>query len=80
MTASANSDLGGNIGIGFAIPASLTRPVTDELRSNGRVTRGYLGVTIQPVTPDIAQRSTSRTGPARWSPMCPRTPLPPRPG
>ncbi len=49
------SQSGGNIGIGFAIPASLARPVIDELRSNGRVTRGYLGVTIQPVTPDIAK-------------------------
>lgn len=52
MTASAHSDLGGNIGIGFAIPASPARPVTDELRSNGRVTRGYPGVTIQPVSKD----------------------------
>jgi serine protease Do len=49
------SQSGGNIGIGFAIPASLARPVIDELRSNGRVTRGYLGVTIQPVTLDIAK-------------------------
>ncbi|WP_207460010.1 DegQ family serine endoprotease [Azospirillum sp. SYSU D00513] len=46
---------GGNIGIGFAIPSALAKPIIAELRDKGRVTRGYLGVSIQPLTPDIAQ-------------------------
>ena len=46
---------GGNVGIGFAIPSSLTESVIDQLREHGRVERGWLGVTIQPVTPDIAE-------------------------
>lgn len=48
------SDNGGNIGIGFAIPANMARHVMDQLRSSGRVTRAQLGVTIQPVTEDMA--------------------------
>jgi serine protease Do len=45
---------GGNIGIGFAIPAEQAAPVVEQLRTIGRVRRGYLGVSIQPVTPEIA--------------------------
>jgi serine protease Do len=45
---------GGSIGIGFAIPASLIHDVVAQLKAHGHVTRGYLGVSIQPVTPDIA--------------------------
>jgi len=45
----------GNIGIGFAIPANMARHVMDELRSNGRVRRAQLGVTVQPVTSDLAE-------------------------
>jgi serine protease Do len=48
------SPSGGSIGIGFAIPASLAKPVVEELRSHGRVDRGWLGVSIQPVTKEIA--------------------------
>ncbi|MBP2295053.1 DegQ family serine endoprotease [Azospirillum rugosum] len=48
------SQSGGNIGIGFAIPSALAGPIIAELREKGRVTRGYLGVSIQPVGPDIA--------------------------
>jgi Do/DeqQ family serine protease len=44
----------GNIGIGFAIPANMARHVMDELRTEGRVRRAQLGVTVQPVTSDIA--------------------------
>ncbi|PWT81315.1 MAG: protease Do [Blastocatellia bacterium] len=44
----------GNIGIGFAIPANMARHVMDELRTTGKVTRGRLGVIVQPVTSDIA--------------------------
>jgi len=45
----------GNIGIGFAIPANMARHVVDELRTNGKVTRAQLGVTVQNVTSDMAQ-------------------------
>src|SRR5262245_27130604 len=48
------SPSGGNIGIGFAIPANMTRDVMAQLIETGSVQRGKLGVTIQPVTPDIA--------------------------
>ena len=49
------SRTGGSIGIGFAIPSAIARNVTQELREQGFVTRGFLGVTIQPVTPEIAE-------------------------
>jgi len=48
------SPSGGNIGIGFAIPANMTRDVMAQLIDTGEVQRGKLGVTIQPVTPEIA--------------------------
>jgi len=46
---------GGNQGIGFAIPSDLARDVMGSLIKDGRVTRGYLGVMIQNVTPDLAK-------------------------
>jgi serine protease Do len=48
------SPSGGSVGIGFAIPASLIHDVVGQLKEHGRVTRGYLGVNIQTVTPEIA--------------------------
>ena len=48
------SPTGGNVGIGFAIPAATAKLVVDDLRTHGRVMRGWLGVHIQPVTDDIA--------------------------
>ncbi|HIJ91342.1 MAG TPA: DegQ family serine endoprotease [Deltaproteobacteria bacterium] len=45
---------GGNIGIGFAIPANMAKNVVDQLREHGSVVRGWLGVMIQPVTPELA--------------------------
>src|SRR3989442_3879625 len=45
---------GGNIGIGFAIPISLAKEIVPQLKTKGHVTRGWLGVMIQKVTPDIA--------------------------
>lgn len=48
------SPTGGNIGIGFAIPSNMARSVMDQLIKSGAVHRGQLGVTIQPVTSDIA--------------------------
>ena len=46
---------GGSVGIGFAIPVNLARPVVEQLKANGRVARGWLGVQIQQVTPEIAE-------------------------
>jgi serine protease Do len=48
------SQSGGNIGIGFAIPANLAKELVPQLRDKGKIVRGYLGVTIQKVTSDIA--------------------------
>ena len=42
-------------GIGFAIPMSIAQPVVSQLMQNGKVSRGYLGVGIQDVTPDLAK-------------------------
>jgi serine protease Do len=49
------SRTGGNIGIGFAIPINLAKELLPQLKGKGKVTRGYLGVLIQKVTPDIAE-------------------------
>ena len=49
------SPSGGNIGIGFAIPANMARSVMEALIANGRVDRGMLGVTVQGITPELAQ-------------------------
>ncbi|WP_425449985.1 DegQ family serine endoprotease [Virgifigura deserti] len=45
---------GGSVGIGFAIPSKLAEPIIAQLREDGSVDRGWLGVQIQPVTPEIA--------------------------
>src|SRR5438045_2927935 len=45
---------GGNQGIGFAIPANLAREVMQSLRDKGRVVRGYIGGSVQTLTPDLA--------------------------
>ena len=48
------SPTGGNVGLGFAIPAEAAGPVIDQLKNGTGVKRGYLGVSIQPLTADIA--------------------------
>jgi serine protease Do len=48
------SPSGGSVGIGFDIPSETAQRVVAELKANGHVTRGWLGVQIQPVTPAIA--------------------------
>ena len=56
------SRTGGNQGIGFAVPSNLVRWVTEGLIKNGRVQRGLLGVSIQDLTPELAQAlKVSRT-------------------
>jgi Do/DeqQ family serine protease len=49
------SESGGYQGVGFAIPANMAREVLDSLMKNGRVIRGYAGVAVQRVTPDLAR-------------------------
>ena len=49
------SPSGGSVGIGFAIPASTAETIIDSLKGGGSVTRGWLGVQIQPVTSEIAE-------------------------
>lgn len=46
---------GGSVGIGFAIPSDLAKPVIDQLREHGKVERSWLGVEIQQVTPELAK-------------------------
>jgi serine protease Do len=48
------SESGGNMGIGFAIPSNLAKGVIEQLRTHGKVVRGWLGVMIQDVTEDLA--------------------------
>jgi Do/DeqQ family serine protease len=48
------SPSGGNIGIGFAVPANMAKSVIAQLTKSGTVRRGMLGVTVQPVTSDLA--------------------------
>ncbi len=48
------SPSGGSVGIGFAIPADVADAITKQLIGGGKITRGYLGATIQDVTPEIA--------------------------
>ena len=45
----------GNIGIGFAIPANMAKNVMEQLRTKGKVTRAQLGVTVQGITPEMAE-------------------------
>ena len=49
------SPSGGNVGIAFAIPASVAKDVIQDLMKDGKVERGWLGVQIQPVSKDIAE-------------------------
>ncbi|MGZ8901834.1 MAG: Do family serine endopeptidase [Limisphaerales bacterium] len=48
------SQSGGNTGIGFAIPVDLAKKVVDQLRKNGRVIRGWLGIRAQDLSPQAA--------------------------
>lgn len=48
------SPSGGNIGIGFAIPVNMMKQVMDQVISSGHVRRGLLGITVQPITPELA--------------------------
>ena len=54
-TAILSGRSGGNQGIGFAIPINMAKYVMDQILKNGKVIRGYIGVGIQEVTPDLAK-------------------------
>ena len=45
---------GGNVGIGFAIPANMAAAIVDELVENGEVNRGYVGAVVQPLNRELA--------------------------
>jgi len=64
INAAIYSRTGGSVGIGFAVPSSLARPVIQQLKDYGRTRRGWLGVRIQQVTDEIAD-SLGLTGGAR---------------
>jgi len=49
------SPSGGSVGIGFAVPSNVAKSVVAQLRKSGSVSRGWLGVSMQPLTPSIAQ-------------------------
>jgi len=49
------SPTGSSVGIGFAVPATLAKPVIAQLKTGGKLLRGWLGVKIQEVTPEVAE-------------------------
>ena len=51
------SQTGGSVGIGFAIPVNIAKDVLRQLRETGKVVRGYLGVAVAPVTPEVRRAS-----------------------
>ena len=55
MNTAIFSQSGGYMGIGFAIPINMAKTISDQLIENGTVTRGYLGIVIQDLTPELAE-------------------------
>jgi serine protease Do len=53
INSAITSTSGGNIGIGFAIPINLAKRVVDDLVATGKVTRAYIGISPQEITPDL---------------------------
>ncbi len=56
------STTGGYQGIGFAIPSAMAKAVMESLIKNGKVVRGWLGVSIQPLTPELAKQFNLKDG------------------
>jgi serine protease Do len=54
-TAILSGETGGNQGIGFAIPANLARNIMDQILKKGKVTRGFMGIVPQELTPEMAK-------------------------
>jgi serine protease Do len=55
LSPGGQGETAGSIGIGFAIPINMAKRAMESLIKTGKVTRGYLGATIAPVTPELAQ-------------------------
>jgi len=55
MNTAIFSKSGGYMGVGFAIPSNLVRAIVEQLMTTGHVVRGYIGLTVQPLTPDMAE-------------------------
>ncbi|MCH7651076.1 MAG: Do family serine endopeptidase [Nitrospinae bacterium] len=60
-TAIISGNTGGNVGIGFAIPINMAMKIVHDLKAHGKVTRGWLGVMIQNLTPDLAEIFSLKT-------------------
>jgi serine protease Do len=74
-TAILSHGSGGNEGVGFAIPMSMAKPVMDQILSHGKVVRGYLGVHIQDLSPEIAKAfNYNLSGGALIGDVSPNTP------
>jgi serine protease Do len=52
----------GNIGIGFAVPSNMAKQVMDQIMKNGKVSRGYMGVNLKELTPDLASQFGVKDG------------------
>lgn len=69
------SPTGGSVGIGFAVPADMARPIIEQLRQFGRTHRGWLGVKIQEVSDEIAESlGLKSTGGALVLEISPKSP------
>jgi serine protease Do len=64
VTSAILSPSGGSVGLGFAVPAETVASVVAELEAHGRVSRGYLGISVQAMTPALAQALLGRDSPA----------------
>lgn len=64
VTSAILSPSGGSVGLGFAIPAETVASVVAELEAHGRVSRGYLGIEVQAMTPALAEALLGRDSPA----------------
>ena len=62
MNTAIFSRSGGYMGIGFAIPSNLLKAIANQLIGQGEVTRGYLGIVIQQLTPELAQSFNIESG------------------
>jgi serine protease Do len=69
-----NSPNGGSVGIGFAIPSNTARYIMDQLMSNGKVVRGYLGIAPAALTPAQRQQYGVPTGGALVEQVSDNTP------
>ncbi len=74
-TAILSHGSGGNEGVGFSIPMSMVKPVMDQILEHGKVIRGYLGVYIQDITPEIGKAfNYNQSGGALVGDVTPNTP------